>query len=248
MGVRVDKLTMTDALNWTREKIRTQGKNQYILAVNVAKIVKAKDDAPLKDIINTADLVIADGMPVVWASKLLGGSLQERVAGIDLMAEMLKAGNKEKWSFYFLGATQEIIETVVGKVRREFPNVRIAGFKNGYFKEQEEEKVVAEIRASGANILFLGFGSPKKELFAEKWKNQLGVNIIHGVGGSFDVYAGLTKRAPVWMQNTGLEWFYRFMQEPRRMFKRYFTTNSTFLIMLLKEVLRSSQKSKAVSL
>ena len=137
---------------------------------------------------------------------------------------------------YFFGATQEVIDKVTARVRVEFPNVRIAGYRNGYFDmEKDSENIVEEINASKANILLLGFGTPFKEQFVGKWKSRLKVNIIHGVGGSFDVYAGKVSRAPRILQRTGLEWFYRLLQEPRRMFGRYFITNTKFFFLLIKE-------------
>ncbi|MGB2870098.1 MAG: WecB/TagA/CpsF family glycosyltransferase, partial [Bacteroidota bacterium] len=120
----------------------------------------------------------------------------------------------------------------------EYPHVKIAGYRNGYFSKSEEEGIVQTIAESGANILFIGFGSPKKEYFVEEWKERFRVHVVHGVGGSFDVYAGKTKRAPFWMQNAGLEWLFRLLQEPRRMFWRYLSTNTAFLLLVSKELFK----------
>jgi len=227
---------MEEVTQWIRDVIHTRALDRYILVVNVAKLVKAREDENLHRIINEADLVGVDGMPLVWYSKLLPERLPEKVSGIDIMMTMFHVANREGWSFYFLGATQQVIGTVCRKFLTEFPGAIVKGYRDGYFKETEESAVVEEIRSSGANILLIGFGSPRKEVFVERWKGHFGVNVIHGVGGSFDIYAGVTKRAPAWMQSAGLEWFYRLIQEPKRMFSRYAVSNIKFAVLVLRDL------------
>ena len=197
LGCRIDPVTMEDVLRWAKENIDNHVYGKYINVLNVAKLVKAKEDAELFNTIEDADLVGADGVPLVWLSNFIGRKLPERINGTDLMMELFSRANRERWSIYFLGATEETIEQVVAKVGREYPMIRIAGYRNGYFSmENDSEQIVKQINSSDANILFLGFGTPLKEQFVSKWKNSLRVNVIHGVGGSFDVYAGKVPRAP----------------------------------------------------
>ena len=229
---------MQDVIEWVCNAIHARASDQYVLVINVAKLVKALEDEDLHRIIDGADLVGVDGMPLVWYSKLLPECLPEKVSGIDIMMMMFQAANRARWSFYFLGATEEVIGAVRRKFLTEFPCATLLGYRDGYFKEAEEPAVVEKIRSSGANILLIGFGSPRKEIFVERWKGQFGVNVIHGVGGSFDIYAGVTKSAPMWMQSAGLEWLYRLAQEPKRMFSRYAVTNTKFAVLVVRELPR----------
>jgi N-acetylglucosaminyldiphosphoundecaprenol N-acetyl-beta-D-mannosaminyltransferase len=139
---------------------------------------------------------------------------------------------------YFLGASQDVLDEMLRRIKERYPSLRRAGSRNGYFEEAESETVVSDIRKAHPDLLFVGTSTPKKEIFLQKWGDSLDVPVCHGVGGSFDVMAGLTRRAPLFMQNMGLEWFYRFIQEPRRMWKRYLTTNSVLLFMLAREWMR----------
>ena len=235
--VRVDKVSMAETLDRCEQFIRTRVPHQVVV-VNVAKLVKAKRDQTLRRIINNADLVGADGVPLVWISKYLGDSIPGRVNGTDLMEELVKLSAEKGYSIYFLGARAEVVREVVRIYSEKYPELKVAGYRDGYFRPEEEGKVADEIRATGADIIFLAFGSPKKEMFVGQHMYRLNVPVVHGVGGSFDVIAGVTRRAPVWMQKWGLEWFYRFLQEPRRMWKRYLFTNTGFALLVGWEFLR----------
>lgn len=246
LDTRLDKITEDDVLRWADEMIGRASLNNQIVVVNVAKLVKARKEESLKDVIETAGLVCADGLPLVWVSKLFGDPLPGRVTGIDLMYALLSHGNRKRWSFFFLGATQDVVLDVVNKATEQYSNIVVAGYHNGYFGPDDEGGIVEEIAASKANILFIGFGSPRKELFVERWRSRLNVNVIHGVGGSFDVFAGKTRRAPVWMQNAGLEWFFRLVQEPVRMVPRYATTNTIFILLVIEEIFKRLIKRKGL--
>jgi len=190
----------------------------------------------LRQSVNEADLINADGMAVVWASKFLNKGLKERVSGIDLFLKLVEHAAKVNSSIYLLGAKAEVVEAVSTKFKHQFGANCVAGWHDGYFSEDEEAQIVENIILSGANYLFVAMSSPKKEIFLYKYREQLSkLGFIMGVGGSFDVVAGKVKRAPIWMQKSGLEWFYRFIQEPRRMWKRSFVENGKFVIMVLKE-------------
>ncbi|HSN25128.1 MAG TPA: WecB/TagA/CpsF family glycosyltransferase, partial [Kofleriaceae bacterium] len=169
-------------------------------------------------------------------SRLLGHALPARVAGTDLMIALLGHAAARGYSVYLLGATDDIVRACVAKAQREHPALRIAGYRNGYFDDEDE--VVAAIRAAKPDIVFLGFGTPAKEYFMHRRHRELAVPFVMGVGGSFDVYAGHVRRAPQLLQKLGLEWAFRLAQEPRRMWKRYLVGNSRFLMLVGKELLR----------
>ena len=161
--------------------------------------------------------------------KFLWKPLPERITGIDLMQNLVKLAYEKGYKIFFFGAKEEVVKKVVEKYSNEFSKDIIAGYRNGYFKQNEEEFVAKQIADSGADILFVAISSPKKEIFLNKYKGTINVPFIMGVGGSFDVVAGVIKRAPKWMQKCGLEWFYRLLQEPKRMWKRYLFTNVIFI-------------------
>jgi N-acetylglucosaminyldiphosphoundecaprenol N-acetyl-beta-D-mannosaminyltransferase len=236
MGCRIDNLSMEETLGRIEEFIRSGKPHQHVV-VNVDKLVKASRDEGLRRIINDCALVNADGMPVVWASRLLGKPLKERVTGVDLFEALMRRAGERGWRVFLLGARREVVAQVAETYRRRYPQLVIAGWRDGYWQgEAEEAEVAAQVRASGADLLFVAIGSPKKEQFLGRWQALMRIPFAMGVGGTFDVAIGRVKRAPRWMQRAGLEWFYRFLQEPRRMFRRYFIEDVAFLWLLLKEV------------
>lgn len=218
------------------EKAIVEQKQIHHVVVNAGKIVAMQSDPQLRKSVNESDLINADGQSVVWASKFLNKPLKERVAGIDLMQKLVELAHEKKYKIYFFGAKENVVKEVVDKYSKLFsPNI-IAGYRNGYFKKEEETEIAKEISDSGANILFVAISSPTKENFLYENKALLSkVNFIMGVGGSFDVVSGKVKRAPFWMQKYGLEWFYRLVQEPKRMWKRYLVGNTKFISLVLKE-------------
>ena len=245
LGCPIDALTMKETLELIDYALQNN-KHLHHADVNASKLVKMKEDSELFESIVNADIINADGMAIVWASHILGKPLPERVSGIDLMQNLVKLSYKKKYKIYFFGATEEVVRKVVEKYSMEYSPDIIAGYRNGYYSEEEEPLIAEQIAKSGANILFVGISSPKKEKFLYKYRNTLkSVNLIMGVGGSFDVVAGKVKRAPKWMQKIGLEWFYRFLQEPRRMWRRAFIDNTKFLWLLIKEIVRVKLNGKS---
>ena len=238
LGLPVNSLTMAELLQLAEQRISSR-RQLLIGVVNAAKVVNARRDRRLRQSLEQADIILADGVPIVWLSRLMGFGLPERVAGIDIMHRLLERSYEENYSVYLLGAKPEVVRKVVEFVRSNYPSLRIAGFRDGYFDKAEEKEVAEEIRASCADILFVAMSSPKKENFLEKWYEFMLVPVCHGVGGSFDIVAGVTKRAPVWMQKCGLEWLYRVIQEPGRMWKRYLVTNTIFIKLGLGAILRA---------
>jgi N-acetylglucosaminyldiphosphoundecaprenol N-acetyl-beta-D-mannosaminyltransferase len=234
-GVPIHPLTMGETVERCREAVE-RGDNLTIGVVNAAKLVKMRADPLLRDSVVGSDLVLADGMAVVWASRLLGRSLPERVAGIDLFSRLIECAERDGRSVYLLGARRDVLDRLIARLAELHPRLRIAGARDGYFGEADEAAVAEEIRRSGADYLFVGITSPKKERFLGRWGRNLGVRVCHGVGGSFDVLSGEVKRAPRSWQRLGLEWLYRVLQEPRRMWKRYLVTNTLFIGMCAKEL------------
>ena len=237
LGCPITKLGVEDFITAAEQFIESR-KPHYIGVVNVAKLVKMRSDKELKESLHSADLIGADGVPLVWASRLLGNPLPERVNGTDLMYRLLEKANNNGYRIFFFGSKEDILHRMMKKVRRQYPGARIAGFHHGYFTPEEELTIVSKIRAAHADMLFIAFGTPKKELWVKKYLSAMGVPVVHGVGGSFDVMAGIIPRAPLWMQRNSLEWLFRLLQEPRRMWRRYLVTNTAFIILLLKELFR----------
>tara|TARA_B100000795_G_scaffold112494_1_gene83313 strand:- start:30177 stop:30872 length:696 start_codon:yes stop_codon:yes gene_type:complete len=226
---------MQETLQVIQKSIASKIQLHHVV-VNAGKIVAMQKDQQLCESVNNSNLINADGQAVVWASKVLKKPLKERVAGIDLMQNLVALAHDKGYKIYLLGAKQEVVQQVANTYKKQYNQDIVAGYRDGYFTTQQEPQVVEDIAASGAHMLFVAITSPIKENFLYKHRDILkGVHFIMGVGGSFDVVAGLTKRAPLWMQNAGLEWFYRFAQEPKRMWKRYLVGNSTFIYLVLKE-------------
>ena len=235
LSTRIDNLSMQETLFLVDAKIKAK-ESLHHSVVNAGKIVAMQSDVQLRESVNSADLINADGQAVIWASKLLGKPLKERVAGIDLKQNLVELAHKKNYKINCLGAKEEVVSKVVSHYKEKYSPKIIAGYRNGYFTKEEEPKVAKEIAESGANILFVAINTPKKENFLYENRETLKVvNFIMGVGGSFDVVSGLVKRAPLWMQRSGLEWFYRLIQEPKRMWKRYLIGNSKFILLFLKE-------------
>lgn len=234
--IEVDNLTLDETIMVINRSIAYKQPLMHIV-VNAAKLVNMQNDIELKRSIQNADLVNADGMAVVWASKLLGKPLKERVAGIDLFTGLIANAAKRHEKVFLLGAKQDIVEKVADVFTKKYGAEIIGGFKNGYFKTSEENDIVQQIVDSGSTYLFVAMSSPKKEIFLSEHKEALSkLGFIMGVGGSFDVVAGKVKRAPLWMQKIGMEWFYRFLQEPKRMWKRSFIDNGKFIGLVIKEI------------
>jgi N-acetylglucosaminyldiphosphoundecaprenol N-acetyl-beta-D-mannosaminyltransferase len=241
LGVPIDPLTMEDVLSLVDQAIERRAR-LHIGVVNAAKLVNMRRESHLREDVLASDVILADGMPIVWASRLLGNPLPERVAGIDLMLEILRRGAVRGYRVYCLGATQDVLDRAVERMLADFPGIAIVGRRNGYFAAEEAEAVAQEIRAARPDVLFVAMTSPKKENFLHRFSPHMQVPVCHGVGGSFDVLAGKVRRAPVAWQRLGLEWLYRVLQEPRRLWKRYLVTNTRFCAMVLSQWLGSFRR------
>lgn len=199
---------------------------RLVMTVNAAIMCMAESDEDLTTAVEDADLRLADGMGVLWAWRALGRRLPERVAGIDLMANLVAAAAADGRSIYLLGARPHVVADLAAELARRHQGLRIAGSRDGYFDESQHRAVIDEIAASGADVLFLGMPSPFKEVFAHEHLDEFGADLVIGVGGSFDVLAGYVRRAPAPLQRIGLEWAWRLACEPRRMWRRYLITNT----------------------
>jgi N-acetylglucosaminyldiphosphoundecaprenol N-acetyl-beta-D-mannosaminyltransferase len=233
-GVPIDNLTLEETVGRVESMIHEGGTHQHVV-VNVDKIVKLQNDLELRNAVLSCDLINADGQPIVWASRLLQRPLKERVTGVDLFDSLVARCAEKGYQPYLLGARQEIVEKVVEVLKLRHPNLKIAGYRNGYWQPAEEAQVVQEIKRAQPQMLFVAMGSPKKEIFLNRWKAELQTPFVMGVGGTFDVVAGLVRRAPLWMQKCGLEWFFRLIQEPRRMWRRYLVDDMAFFGLVLRE-------------
>ncbi len=245
LGCLVDNLSMDETLERIQQLIESQQPHQHVV-VNVDKIVKAQKSTELMRIINDCSLINVDGMPVVWASRLLGVPLKERVAGIDLFENIMRQSAARGWRVFLLGAKEDVVQAVRAKYENECPGIQIVGCRNGYWSEAEEPDVAGMVAAAKPDILFVAMSSPKKEFFLGRYQREMRVPFAMGVGGSFDVVSGRVKRAPIWMQRMGLEWFYRFLQEPRRMFGRYFIEDMGFFWLLAKELLSGCKRTERI--
>lgn len=237
-GVPIDALTMDEVLSIADDTI-SHDRQLLICVVNAAKLVYMRQDEALRDAVLSAHLVLADGMSVVWAARLLGCRIPERVAGIDLMFSLLENGNERGYRIFCLGATEEVMGAVRRRIETDYPKVELVGCRHGYYAPEEETEIAAEIAAAEPDILFVGMSMPKKELFLSRWASEMKVPVCHGVGGAFDILAGKVKRAPGAVQRFGMEWSYRFIQEPRRMWRRYLVTNFIFCCMVVSEFVSS---------
>jgi len=236
LGLSLDAVTLETVAVRCLEFCRGPRMSHTIVTVNASHLCMMRDDRELALACRAASLTLADGMSVVWALRASGQSAPERVAGVDLMARLLAAAAKHGLRVYFLGAKREVVTALVEKSRIQYRGIKIAGFRDGYFGRDDHQHIVEEIRSSRADILFVGMPSPFKETWCERHRLRLAVPVIMGVGGSFDVLAGYIRRAPGWVQAMGLEWFWRLLMEPRKLWKRYLTTNTEFIWLAAQEI------------
>lgn len=234
LNTYIDNLSMSETVEEV-DKFIAAKKPLHLMGVNADKINTLQEDDKLRDIVNGCDIINADGTSVIWASKVLKKPLKERVAGIDLMQELLVHAEKKGYEVYFLGAKESVVKKMVMIFKKRYPGLIVSGYRNGYFKKEDWEEIADQIQKSGAQIVFVGITSPLKEYLVEYFQNKGLSCVFMGVGGSFDVLSGNIKRAPLWMQKSGLEWFFRVMQEPGRLWKRYFVGNLRFIIRVYKE-------------
>ena len=215
LGVKVDAVTMAQAVERISELIAA-GKPSMVATANAEMLLRATHDDELKSILNAANLVVPDGAGTVWAARHLGKNMPERVAGADLIQELMKLAPARSWKFFLFGSAPGIADKAKAKAESLYPGIEIAGTRNGYFTAADEPEIIAQIKASRADVLLAALGVPKQEKWLAAHMNELNVPVSIGVGGTFDVMAGVVKRAPLWMQKARLEWLFRAMLQPSR--------------------------------
>ena len=231
LGVNVDSITFADAVDKAEALVKADGVSM-IFTPNPEIVMCAKNDAELKNILNSADLCTADGIGVVYASKILGSPVPDRVAGFDLVCALLERMSKTGDGVFLFGAKPGVAEAAKAKMEEKYPGIVVSGTHNGYFKPEDEDKIVEEINASGAKLLLVCLGAPKQEKWIAQNQNRLKVNLCMGVGGTLDVFAGTAKRAPEIFIKLNLEWTYRILKHPSRIGR--FAALPKFVIEVLK--------------
>jgi N-acetylglucosaminyldiphosphoundecaprenol N-acetyl-beta-D-mannosaminyltransferase len=240
LGTPVDNLDMPETLDRIEEMITTgrlSGKYHQVVTANTDFLVKARKDTELRKIIQQADLCTADGMPLVWGARLLGVPLQGRITGADLVPLLAKRAAQKGFSLYFLGAEPGVAAQAAQILQDRYPGLQIAGIESPPFQpiDKTQPEILARIRAANPDVLLVAFGNPKQEKWIARFGAEIKVPVMIGVGGSLDFIAGKTRRAPRWMQNSGLEWFYRLVQEPRRLWQRYAVDLVVFIRFFLRQ-------------
>lgn len=230
----VDALSMEESIQRVEEIIQEGIPTQHVV-INALKVNLMEEDAELRRIVNECPLINADGASILWAARKLGVPIKERVTGIDLFTNLVKLAYQKRYKIFLFGAREEVVLKVKEIFEKKYPGIQIVGYRNGFFTESDEPEIVNAMAESGADMMFVAFSSPKKEYWVHKYLQQTKIPFVMGVGGSFDVVAGVTSRAPLWMQNHGLEWFYRFIQEPGRLWKRYVIGNFKFVLLTYRE-------------
>ncbi len=215
LGVPVASLTMGEAVEQA-ERWMDERRGALIATANAEMIMNATRDEELLDILQSADLVVPDGAGTVWAAHHLGHAMPERVAGYDLTQALLKRAPEKKRRVFFFGSAPGVAEKARQKAEALYPGIQIVGVRNGYFSEAEEPEIIREIRDAEPDLLLAALGVPKQEKWLKKYKAELGVPVSIGVGGTLDVMAGTTKRAPLWIQKAKLEWLFRGILQPKR--------------------------------
>ena len=237
LNTEVDNLTMQEAIKKIDDIIK-QGKPSYVVTPNVDHIVKLEEDFEFKKVYEEADLILTDGMPLIWMSRFQKDKIKEKVSGSDLFPKVCELASEKSYKVFLLGAAEGVASKAAKNLTNKYNNLNMVGVYSPSFgfeeKEEEIEKIIDLINDSKPHILAVGLGAPKQEKFIHKYKERLNVPISLAIGASVDFEAGNITRAPKWMQKSGLEWFYRFLNEPKRMFKRYFIDDIKILKIFIK--------------
>lgn len=224
LGVDLDQAGMADVLERLDGFVR-EGKPRQVVTVNLQFVSEARNNPVFAQLINNADLAVADGMPLIWVSKLLGAPIAARITGHDLLSECAALAHEQGYSMYLLGGGSGAAKDAASRLRTMYPGLKIAGNHHGRFfnsgEAERQEELINTVRDLRPDFLFVALGCPKQELFVRRYMHALQVPVCVGIGGTLDVFTGHWKRAPEWMQHRGLEWVYRLAQDPGRLWKRY---------------------------
>lgn len=234
MNTLIDVLDTNQTIELVEKYVNTKTP-LHLMGVNADKINEVNRNKKMMEIVNSCGVINADGASVVMASKYLNKPLPERVAGIDLMQSLVKLSSEKGYSIYLLGAKKEVVEKTSEVLKKQYPTLNVIGIHDGYFKEDDWASIASELESKEPDFVFVGITSPTKEYLIEYLQGKGLKSVFMGVGGSFDVISGNIPRAPMWMQKANLEWLFRVIQEPKRLFKRYFVGNWTFIKSVYKE-------------
>lgn len=235
LNVMIDAVTMDQAVARVEEYITKFDRCHMVATANAEMVMMATEDPELHRILSNADLVVADGAGVVWAARHYGNPVPERVAGYDLAQNLLKRSAKNNCKVYFFGGAPGVADQAKKKAEEIYPGVNIVGVRNGFFNEKDEEEILNDIANSNPDILLVALGVPKQEKWLSKHLFELHVPVAIGVGGTFDVMAGIMKRAPLWMQKANLEWLFRLLMQPQRFFRMLALPKFVFRVLLYKQ-------------
>ncbi|MCC5941046.1 MAG: WecB/TagA/CpsF family glycosyltransferase [Balneolaceae bacterium] len=245
LDVKVSRYDLQETIERFSKAIKSADKLR-VSVTPVNCLLWAKSDEKLKNIYNSADIVTADGVPVVWASKLLGEPIKGRVTGLDLLPQFASVAAKEGFTFFFLGASEGVGEKLAKKLQHDYPGLKVSGIYSppftDTFSDDENSKMIELVNKAEADVLWVSLTAPKQDYWIAEHFNKLNVSVAVGVGAAFDVVCGNIKRAPEWMQNAGLEWLFRFSQEPKRLFRRYFIEAPQFVPLVFKQKLQTKKR------
>jgi len=241
LDVKLDALNISSVVEKIERWIlfRDRETSRYVCVTNVNSVVVAQKDPYLKKITNESDISVCDGMPLVWMANLKGVRLKERVYGFSLMHELLRRSQVKGYSHYFYGTTEAALGKMISKIKTMYPRLKIAGYYAPPFREltaKEKVEVIKKINDSKADIVWVGIGYPKQEIWMYEFKDSIKSAVLLGVGAAFDFMSGNKPQAPLWMQNSGLEWLFRLSCEPKRLWKRYLISNTLFILALPREL------------
>lgn len=234
LHIQVDVLSVLETIELVEEYVKKKVP-LHLMGVNADKINECQNNRRLAEIVNSCGIINADGASVVLASRFLNMGLPERVAGIDLMMDLVKLSAKKNYTIYLLGAKNEVVNKTAEVLKEKYKTLEIVGVHDGYFSDGQWISISEDINLKKPDFVFVGITSPKKEYLIEFLQNNGSDSVFMGVGGSFDVISGKIPRAPMWMQKINLEWLFRVIQEPKRLFKRYFVGNFKFIFSVIKE-------------
>jgi N-acetylglucosaminyldiphosphoundecaprenol N-acetyl-beta-D-mannosaminyltransferase len=241
-NIKIHSLTYQEVVNYIEKFIQSKKAHRIVL-LHPHLFLVARVFPEYMEYIKNSDLVLADGIGIVIGSLILNGKLIRRVVGTDLMPVLAKVGAEKGWKFYFLGAKPGVAESAYQNLKKMYPNFNVVGFHHGYYSEDKEELVVKDIKEKSPDILIVCFGAYKQEMFIKKYQEEIGVPVAFGNGAAFDFWSGKVKRAPKWLRSIGFEWFWRLIQEPKRLWKRYIIGNAIFILLIFKELIRKLIRS-----
>lgn len=235
LGSKINSTNMKEVLESVDVLIKSN-KSHYVCVSNVHTVVTGIKDSKLQMITNKAIMAIPDGMPLTWIGKKRGHMKMSKCSGPDVMTELFRLSDEKGYTHYFYGGSEETLNKLKYNLQNKYPNLKIAGMYSPPFRklnEQEDNEIINRINQVKPEVLWIGLGAPKQEYWMYEHKDRIGASLMFGVGAAFNFHAGTVRRAPIWMQQHGLEWFYRLIKEPKRLWKRYFITNVKFAISLI---------------